>query len=116
MAEFGFASSTHELNKTLTKDFQRAEYSTLPVTLLILLVAFGALVAAGLARAARLLGRARDDRPVARSRATWSRPATRRKSVILLIGMAVGVDYSLFYLRREREERARGARAAGRRC
>jgi RND superfamily putative drug exporter len=30
------------------------------------------------------------------------------KSVILLIGMAVGVDYSLFYLRREREERAKG--------
>jgi uncharacterized membrane protein YdfJ with MMPL/SSD domain len=29
-------------------------------------------------------------------------------SVILLIGLAVGVDYSLFYLRREREERARG--------
>src|SRR4029077_7728838 len=31
------------------------------------------------------------------------------QSVILLIGMAVGVDYSLFYLRREREERAAGA-------
>ena len=30
-------------------------------------------------------------------------------SVILLIGMAVGVDYSLFYLRREREERALGS-------
>src|SRR5581483_11483286 len=29
-------------------------------------------------------------------------------SVILLMGMAVGVDYSLFYLRREREERRRG--------
>jgi RND superfamily putative drug exporter len=29
-------------------------------------------------------------------------------SVILLIGLAVGVDYSMFYLRREREERARG--------
>jgi RND superfamily putative drug exporter len=29
-------------------------------------------------------------------------------SVILLIGMAVGIDYSLFYIRREREERARG--------
>ena len=29
-------------------------------------------------------------------------------SVVLLIGLAVGVDYSLFYLRREREERARG--------
>ena len=29
-------------------------------------------------------------------------------AVILLIGLAVGVDYSLFYLKREREERARG--------
>lgn len=28
--------------------------------------------------------------------------------MILLVGMAVGVDYSLFYLRREREERAAG--------
>jgi RND superfamily putative drug exporter len=35
-------------------------------------------------------------------------------AVILLIGLAVGVDYSLFYLKREREERAAGksARAA----
>ena len=29
-------------------------------------------------------------------------------SVILLVGLAVGVDYSLFYLKREREERAAG--------
>ena len=29
-------------------------------------------------------------------------------SVIVLIGLAVGVDYSLFYIRREREERRRG--------
>ena len=32
--------------------------------------------------------------------------------MILLIGLAVGVDYSLFYLRREREERARRAQRA----
>jgi uncharacterized membrane protein YdfJ with MMPL/SSD domain len=32
--------------------------------------------------------------------------------VILLIGLAVGVDYSLFYLRREREERAAGRSAS----
>src|SRR5262249_17745768 len=42
VAEFGFASANHELNDTLNKDFQRAEYSSLPVTLVILLVAFGA--------------------------------------------------------------------------
>ena len=33
-------------------------------------------------------------------------------SVILLVGLAVGVDYSLFYLRRTREERARGLSSA----
>ena len=42
-----------------------------------------------------------------------------RLVVLLLIGLAVGVDYALFYLRREREERAagkgRGGRAGGRR-
>ena len=32
-------------------------------------------------------------------------------SVMLLIGLAVGVDYSLFYIRREREERAAGRSA-----
>jgi RND superfamily putative drug exporter len=37
-------------------------------------------------------------------------PATdNTSSMILLIGMAVGVDYSLFYVRRDREERAKGA-------
>ena len=30
------------------------------------------------------------------------------QSVILLIGLAVGVDYSIFYIARERQERARG--------
>ncbi|MFC6929142.1 hypothetical protein ACFQHO_01420 [Actinomadura yumaensis] len=36
-------------------------------------------------------------------------PATSAISnVILLMGMAVGIDDSLFYLKREREERRRG--------
>ena len=108
VAEFGFASANHELNDTLSKDFQRAEYSSLPVTLVILLVAFGALVAAGLpvllafSGVLATLGLS--------SLASHLVPAgDATQSVILLIGMAVGVDYSLFYLRREREERRRGA-------
>jgi uncharacterized membrane protein YdfJ with MMPL/SSD domain len=107
VAEFGYASANHELNDTLNKDFQRAEYSSLPVTLAILLVAFGALVAAGLPVLLAFSGvlatiglSSVATHVVAASTAT--------QSVILLIGMAVGVDYSLFYLRREREERARG--------
>jgi uncharacterized membrane protein YdfJ with MMPL/SSD domain len=108
VSEFGEASSTHEINKTLNKDFQRAEYSSLPVTLLILLVAFGALVAAGLPVLLAFSGvLATIGLSALASHVVAAGDAT--KSVILLIGMAVGVDYSLFYLRREREERARGA-------
>jgi uncharacterized membrane protein YdfJ with MMPL/SSD domain len=107
VAEFGFASATHELNDTLNKDFQRAEYSSLPVTLAILLVAFGALVAAGLPVLLAFSGvLATIGLSAAASHVVAAGDPT--KSVILLIGMAVGVDYSLFYLRREREERARG--------
>jgi RND superfamily putative drug exporter len=34
--------------------------------------------------------------------------AQEASAVVLLVGLAVGVDYSMFYLRREREERAAG--------
>ena len=107
VAEFGFASATHELSDTLNEDFQRAEYSSLPVTLVILLVAFGALVAAGLPVLLAFSGvLATIGLSSLASHVVAAGDPT--KSVILLIGMAVGVDYSLFYLRREREERARG--------
>ena len=105
--EFGLASSQHVLNKTVGDDFRKAEQLTVPITLVILLFAFGALVAAllpvGLAFTGFLgaLGFA-----AVVSHLQPSSDAT--SSVILLMGMAVGVDYSLFYLRREREERARG--------
>ena len=45
--EFGAASSTKALGKAFTSDFHRAEYTSLPVTLIILRFAFGSLVAAG---------------------------------------------------------------------
>jgi uncharacterized membrane protein YdfJ with MMPL/SSD domain len=107
VAEFGLASANHELNDTLNKDFQRAEYSSLPVTLAIMLVAFGALVAAGLPVLLAFSGvLATIGLSGLASHVVAAGDPT--KSVILLIGMAVGVDYSLFYLRREREERRRG--------
>jgi RND superfamily putative drug exporter len=107
VAEFGFASATHELSKTVDQDFQKAEKLSLPITFLILLIAFGAFVAAGLPvllAFSAVLGSvgllALSSHVVPVSVAT--------QSVILLMGMAVGVDYSLFYLKREREERAAG--------
>ena len=59
-------------------------------------------------------GRDRHDRASSRSRATPSRWTATSAQSCLLVGLAVGVDYTLFYVKREREERAagRGHRAA----
>jgi uncharacterized membrane protein YdfJ with MMPL/SSD domain len=113
IAEFGGLSADRELNKATSQDFQRAELLSLPVTLVIMLFAFGALVAAGLpvVLAFSAVLAAIGLNAVS---SHWFPSADVTGSVVLLIGMAVGVDYSLFYLRREREERATGleARAA----
>jgi uncharacterized membrane protein YdfJ with MMPL/SSD domain len=106
--EFGDASASKALNESFEDDFRQAEVTSLPITLIILLLAFGAIVAAlvplllaatAVAAAIGLLGPLSQVWPVDQS----------VTSVILLVGLAVGVDYSMFYLRREREERARGS-------
>ena len=107
IAEFGMASSTHELNDTIGKDFKHAESLSVPITFLILLIAFGAFVAAGvpvLLAFSAVLGSIGLSQVA--SHVAHASDATQ--SVMLLMGMAVGVDYSLFYLKREREERAAG--------
>ncbi len=105
--EFGDASSNKALNAALGNDLHKAEVLSLPITLIILFFVFGALVAAvlpvGLALTA-FLAAAGLLAPFSRLIHTDQTAST----VMLLVGMAVGVDYSLFYLRREREERRSG--------
>jgi uncharacterized membrane protein YdfJ with MMPL/SSD domain len=48
IGEFGDASANKAVNKRIASDFQQAEVTSLPVTLVILVLAFGALVAAGI--------------------------------------------------------------------
>jgi anti-anti-sigma factor len=105
--QFGDASADKALSESFEDDLRKAETLSLPITLVILVVAFGALVAAGIplllamtavAATLGLVGAVSQVAPVDES----------IQSVILLIGLAVGVDYSLFYIRREREERAAG--------
>jgi putative drug exporter of the RND superfamily len=105
--QVGGQSISKALDDTLGEDFQRAEILSLPVTLAILIVAFGALIAAGIPV---LLAVSSVIAAMGLSTlASHLVPATETtSSVVLLIGMAVGVDYSLFYVRREREERAKG--------
>ncbi|MFC9888486.1 MMPL family transporter [Streptomyces pilosus] len=105
--EVGTGSTAKGLGETLGEDFVKAELISLPLTLLILLVVFGAVIAAGvpvvlaLSCVAAAIGLS--------TLASHVLPETSAVSnIILLMGMAVGVDYSLFYLKREREERQKG--------
>src|SRR3954469_17267550 len=105
--QFGDASANKALSKALEDDFKKAETLSLPITLLILVIAFGALVAAGLplllglSAVAITLG-------ILAPLSQISAVDESVQSVVLLIGLAVGVDYSLFYIRRERDERRAG--------
>jgi RND superfamily putative drug exporter len=103
----GDASAVKALSKSFSNDFAKARTLSLPITLIILVFAFGALVAAGIPVVLAITGVAATLGLVA----VVSQIAAVDQAVsevVLLIGMAVGVDYSLFYMRREREERARG--------
>jgi RND superfamily putative drug exporter len=103
----GDASTTKALNTSFGDDFAKARTLSLPITLIILLVAFGALIAAGIPVLLAGTGVAATLGLVALISQLFAVDQVVSETV-LLIGMAVGVDYSLFYMRREREERAAG--------
>jgi uncharacterized membrane protein YdfJ with MMPL/SSD domain len=111
--QFGDASADKALSAAFEDDFKKAEFLSLPITLVILIVAFGALVAAGLPLLLGLtavMGTIGLLGPVSQLVALDEAIS----SVVLLVGLAVGVDYCMFYVRREMEERdaGRGADAA----
>ncbi|ONI79776.1 hypothetical protein ALI144C_23820 [Actinosynnema sp. ALI-1.44] len=103
----GNASNSRGVNKQLADGLLHAEMITLPVTLLILFVVFGSIVAAGvpLLLALSSVGASMGLYTVASH--VFPDAGGAVANVILMIGLAVGVDYSLFYLKRAREERAR---------
>ena len=105
--QFGTVSTQQELNDIFASDLGKAELLSLPLTLLILVITFGSLVAAGVPLLLAISAVAAAMGLIAIPSQIW--PVDNNlSSVILLIGLAVGVDYSLFYIRREREERASG--------
>jgi uncharacterized membrane protein YdfJ with MMPL/SSD domain len=105
--ETGDITASQARDTVVNRDLHRAELLSVPVTLLVLLFAFGAVIAAlvpvllaltAVAAAFGLLGPLSQLFPLDDS----------TKTVVVLIGMAVGVDYALFYVMRSREERRRG--------
>jgi RND superfamily putative drug exporter len=105
--EAGGASLDRATGSITSKDFRKAEVTSVPVSLVLLLVVFGALIAAGipllLAGTAVISAISLLAIP-----SRWLPIDSTTSSIVLLVGMAVGIDYSLFYLRRTREERAAG--------
>jgi uncharacterized membrane protein YdfJ with MMPL/SSD domain len=113
IGQFGDASADKALEESFMSDLGKAGLYSVPVTLIILVAVFGALVAAGIPLLLALTA-------VLATFGLWALPSQALPSdesvyaLVLLIGLAVGVDYSMFYLKREREERraGRGAEAA----
>jgi uncharacterized membrane protein YdfJ with MMPL/SSD domain len=105
--EFGGGSVSKGISDQFGKDLVKAGLLSLPVTLGILLLTFGALVAAGIPLLLALTS-------VLAAIGLLALPSKvlpmddAVNAVVLLIGLAVGVDYSMFYLKRDREERAAG--------
>jgi uncharacterized membrane protein YdfJ with MMPL/SSD domain len=107
---FGDASATKALDAQEAKDGQKGHFVSYGVTLVILLAAFGALVAAGLPLllgATAVLGTVGLLAPISQLYAL----SEAVSQVVVVIGLAVGVDYAMFYLRREMEERDKGRSA-----
>ncbi len=105
--ETGDITASDARDKSINDDLHRAEILSVPVTFFVLIFAFGAIVAAivpvvlaltAVAAAFGLLGPISQAIPIDDS----------VRTVLVLIGMAVGVDYALFYIIRSREERRRG--------
>jgi uncharacterized membrane protein YdfJ with MMPL/SSD domain len=105
--QFGGASANKAINSVIGDDLKKAGELSVPLTLIILTVTFGTLVAAGLPLLIGITA-------VLAALGLVALPSqflpvdANLPAVVLMIGLAVGVDYSLFYLRREREERAAG--------
>ena len=111
--ESGSASTGKAADEAFAGMLATAGLISIPLTLGILLIVFGSLVAAlvplllAITAVFATMGLVALPSQIVPMDESVS-------EVILLIGLAVGVDYSLFYLRREREERraGRGERAA----
>ena len=107
VVEAGSASTGKALDEMFGSQLARAGMISIPITLVILMLVFGSLVGAliplGLALTAVFATMGLVALP------SHIVPMDESISeVILLIGLAVGVDYSLFYIRRERDERRAG--------
>ncbi|MFF5080553.1 MMPL family transporter [Actinoplanes sp. NPDC000266] len=108
IAEGGDASGDKLIGEDLDKGLHTLSLLSIPVTLGILLIAFGAVVAAFLPVLLAVMAVVAAIGLLAFA-SRFAPTVDTTMHVMLLVGLAVGVDYCLFYIRRERDERRNGA-------
>lgn len=107
IAQTGSKSISAELNSQLGSQLAQVERFTLPITLAILFIVFGSLILAGVPLVLAITSIISALGVYALASHLFPDAGGAVTSVLAMIGMAVGVDYSLFYLKRVREERQR---------
>jgi uncharacterized membrane protein YdfJ with MMPL/SSD domain len=101
------ASTDKALDAEIASGLGTAGMISIPLTIFVLMLVLGSLVASLVPLAVALSSILATFGLV--GVASQAIPASENiMEVVLLVGLAVGVDYSLFYMRREREERAAG--------
>lgn len=103
----GFATINHDFNEAAERDLRRAEVGPLPLAFIILILVFGAVIAAFVPIILAIFAVVVALAITAVVGQTWEF-SFFVTNMIVMMGLAVGIDYSLFILSRYREERARG--------
>jgi RND superfamily putative drug exporter len=107
LAQTGGASLNDMFTKVAKSDLERGEIFGIPAALVVLLVVFGALLAAGMPLVLSLIS-------IVLAMALTALIGqiypinTFALNILTMMGLAVGIDYTLFVISRYREERARG--------
>ncbi|MBO0884240.1 MAG: MMPL family transporter, partial [Mycobacterium sp.] len=103
----GVAASYHEMITQITKDLEIAEGFAIPITLVVLILVFGSLVAALLPLLLGLFAMA-VTLAILRLFTLFSDVSIFAMNITTALGLAVAIDYSLFLVSRFREELAGG--------
>ena len=104
----GDASVAHESNELAERDLQKGEMFGVPVALLVLLILLGAVVATLLPLALAVMSIVLAIGAVAVI-GQFNQLVFFVTAMIVMIGLAVGIDYALLIVSRFKEEMARGA-------
>ena len=104
----GMVSLFHDLNVSASDDLLRAERVGIPLTIIVLLLVFGAPIAAGLPLVLAL-GTITITLAILYVLSRFMPVSVFAQNAVTMVGLGIGVDYALFLVSRCREELSRGA-------